>query len=182
MLDEVQCGMGRTGKWFAHQWAGIRPDVMPLAKGLGSGVPIGAVVCGPKAADVMGPGNHGTTFGGNPLAMRAGVETLRIMEEERLLENAAAVGQVLKAGLEKELAGVAGIVEVRGQGLMIGIELDRPCAPLLGRSAESGLMISVTAERVVRLLPALIMSAEEAKQIVAILCPLIKDFLAAQPA
>ncbi|MCE9659157.1 MAG: aspartate aminotransferase family protein [Burkholderiales bacterium] len=179
MLDEVQCGMGRTGKWFAHQWAGIRPDVMPLAKGLGSGVPIGAVVCGPKAADVMGPGNHGTTFGGNPLAMRAGVETLRIMEEEKLLENAATVGKVLKDGLEKELAGVAGFVEVRGQGLMIGIELDRACAPLLGRSAEAGLMISVTAEKVVRLLPALIMSADEAKQIVAILCPLIKDFLAA---
>jgi len=182
MLDEVQCGMGRTGKWFAHQWAGIRPDVMPLAKGLGSGVPIGAVVCGPKAADVMGPGNHGTTFGGNPLAMRAGVETLRIMEEERLLENAAMVGKVLKDGLQTELAGVAGVVEVRGQGLMIGIELDRACAPLLGRSAEAGLMISVTAERVVRLLPALIMSADEARQIVAILCPLIKEFVAAEPA
>jgi acetylornithine/N-succinyldiaminopimelate aminotransferase len=182
MLDEVQCGMGRTGKWFAHQWAGIRPDVMPLAKGLGSGVPIGAVVCGPKAADVMGPGNHGTTFGGNPLAMRAGVETLRIMEEERLLENAATVGKVLKDGLEKELAGVAGVVEVRGQGLMTGIELDRACAPLLARSAEAGLMISVTAEKVVRLLPALIMSADEARQIVAILCPLIKEFLAAEPA
>ncbi len=178
MLDEVQCGMGRTGKWFAHQWAGIRPDVMPLAKGLGSGVPIGAVVCGPKAADVMGPGNHGTTFGGNPLAMRAGVETLRIMEEEKLLENAAAVGKVLRDGLEKELAGVAGVVEVRGQGLMIGIELDRACAPLLGRACEAGLMISVTAEKVVRLLPALIMSADEAKQLVAILCPLIKEFLA----
>jgi acetylornithine/N-succinyldiaminopimelate aminotransferase len=182
MLDEVQCGMGRTGKWFAHQWAGIRPDVMPLAKGLGSGVPIGAVVCGPKAADVMGPGNHGTTFGGNPLAMRAGVETLRIMEQERLLENAAAVGKVLRDGLESELAGVAGVVEVRGQGLMIGVELDRPCAPLLASSAEAGLMISVTAERVVRLLPALVMSADEAKQIVAILCPLIKDFLAAPTA
>jgi acetylornithine/N-succinyldiaminopimelate aminotransferase len=179
MLDEVQCGMGRTGKWFAHQWAGIKPDVMPLAKGLGSGVPIGAVVCGPKAADVMGPGNHGTTFGGNPLAMRAGVETLRIMEEHKLLENAAAVGKVLKDGLEKELAGTAGVVEVRGQGLILGIELDRPCAPLLGRSAEAGLMISVTAERVVRLLPALILSADEARQIVAILCPLIKEFLAA---
>ena len=99
MLDEVQCGMGRTGKWFAHQWAGIQPDVMPLAKGLGSGVPIGAVVCGPKAADVFGPGNHGTTFGGNPLAMRAGVETLRIMEEDGLLENAATVGAALKDGL-----------------------------------------------------------------------------------
>src|ERR1700712_2223821 len=103
MLDEVQCGMGRTGKWFAHQWAGIQPDVMPLAKGLGSGVPIGAVVCGPRAANVMGPGNHGTTFGGNPLAMRAGVETLRIMEEEGLVKNAEVVGAVLKAGLEREL-------------------------------------------------------------------------------
>src|SRR5450432_1647843 len=178
MLDEVQCGMGRTGKWFAHQWAGIQPDVMPLAKGLGSGVPIGAVVCGPKAADVMGPGNHGTTFGGNPLAMRAGVETLRIMEEDRLLENAATVGAVLRAGLERELADVAGVVEVRGQGLMIGIELDRPCGALLGRAAEAGLMISVTADRVVRLLPALIMTADEAGQVVAILCSLIKDFLA----
>ncbi len=177
MLDEVQCGMGRTGKWFAHQWAGIQPDVMPLAKGLGSGVPIGAVVCGPKAADVMGPGNHGTTFGGNPLAMRAGVETLRIMEEDRLLDNAAKVGAVLRGGLERELTGVAGVVEVRGQGLMIGIELDRPCAALLGRAAEAGLMISVTAERVVRLLPALVMTADEASQVTALLCPLIKEFL-----
>ena len=157
--------------------AGIRPDVMPVAKGLGSGVPIGAVVCGPRAAGVFGPGNHGTTFGGNPLAMRAGVETLRIMEEHRLLENAAAVGKVLKDGLEKELAAVDGVVEVRGQGLMIGIELDRPCAALLGRSAEAGLMISVTAERVVRLLPSLILNRDEAAQIVAILCPLIKEFL-----
>ena len=182
MLDEVQCGMGRTGKWFAHQWAGIKPDVMPLAKGLGSGVPIGAVVCGPRAAHVMGPGNHGTTFGGNPLAMRAGVETLRIMEEEGLLQNAAVVGAALKGGLERELAGVAGVVEIRGQGLMLGIELDRPCAALLGRAAEAGLMMSVTADKVVRLLPALILSREEAEQMVAILVPLIKDFLAAPPA
>jgi acetylornithine/N-succinyldiaminopimelate aminotransferase len=178
MLDEVQCGMGRTGKWFAHQWAGIKPDVMPLAKGLGSGVPIGAVVCGPKAADVFGPGNHGTTFGGNPLAMRAGVETLRIMEEDRLLENAAAVGATLKGGLERALAGVAGVVEIRGQGLMLGIELARPCGVLLGRAAEAGLMISVTADRVVRLLPPLILSHDEATQMVAMLVPLIKDFLA----
>ena len=177
MIDEVQCGMGRTGKWFAHQWAGIRPDVMPVAKGLGSGVPVGAVVCGPRAAGVFGPGNHGTTFGGNPLAMRAGVETLRIMEEEGLLANAAEVGAMLKTGLERELAGVAGVVEVRGQGLMLGIELDRPCAALLGRSADAGLMISVTAERVVRLLPSLILNRDEAAQIVAILCPLIKEFL-----
>jgi acetylornithine aminotransferase len=178
MLDEVQCGMGRTGKWFAHQWAGIVPDVMPLAKGLGSGVPIGAVLCGPKAAGVFGPGNHGTTFGGNPLAMRAGVETLKIVEEEGLLANAAAVGATLRDGLARGLAGVKGVTEIRGQGLMIGIELERPCGVLLGRAAEAGLMMSVTADKVIRLLPALILSHEEARQIVAILVPLIKEFLA----
>jgi acetylornithine/N-succinyldiaminopimelate aminotransferase len=181
MLDEVQCGMGRTGKWFAHQWAGIRPDVMPVAKGLGSGVPIGALVCGERAAGVFGVGNHGTTFGGNPLAMRAGVETLRIVEEEGLLANAAEIGALLKAGLERELAGTEGVVEVRGQGLMLGIELDRPCAALLGRAAQAGLLISVTAERVVRLLPALVLHRDEAEQIVAILCPLIKEFLRESP-
>lgn len=180
MLDEVQCGMGRTGKWFAHQWAGILPDVMPLAKGLGSGVPVGAVVCGPKAAHVFGPGNHGTTFGGNPLAMRAGVETIRIVEEEGLLANAAAIGLALKTGLEEALAGVDGVVDIRGQGLMIGIELDRPCGVILGRAAEAGLMLSVTAERVIRLVPPLILRADEAAKIVAILCPLIKAFLAEQ--
>ena len=178
MLDEVQCGMGRTGKWFAHQWAGIRPDVMPLAKGLGSGVPVGAVVCGPKAANVFGPGNHGSTFGGNPLAMRAGVETIRIIEEDRLLANAATVGAALKEGLQRELAGVKGVTDIRGQGLMLGIELDRPCGELLGRAASAGLMLSVTAERVIRLVPPLILSADEAAQIVAILCPLIKALLA----
>jgi len=178
MLDEVQCGMGRTGKWFAHQWAGIKPDVMPLAKGLGSGVPVGAVVCGPKAADVFGPGNHGTTFGGNPLSMRAGVETIRIMEEEGLLANAEKVGAVLKGGLERELAGVKGVTEIRGQGLMLGIELDRPCGEILGLAAQAGLMLSVTAERVIRLVPALILSEDEAKQMVAILVPVIKTFLA----
>jgi acetylornithine aminotransferase len=160
MLDEVQCGIGRTGKWFAHQWAGILPDVMPLAKGLGSGVPIGAVVCGPRALNVLGPGNHGSTFGGNPLA------------------NAAAVGEALQAGLRHELAGLAGVVEVRGAGLMIGIELDRPCGVLLGRAAEAGLMISVTADRVIRIVPPLILNYEEAAKIVAILCPLIHAFLA----
>ncbi len=178
MLDEVQCGMGRTGKWFAHQWAGILPDVMPLAKGLGSGVPVGAVVCGPKAAKVLGPGNHGTTFGGNPLAMRAGVETIRIMEEDNLLDNAATVGELLKVSLERELAGMTGVVDIRGQGLMLGIELDRPCGEILGRAAEAGLMLSVTADKVIRLVPPLILSADEAGQIVAILVPIIKDFLA----
>ncbi|MEO3712592.1 aspartate aminotransferase family protein [Roseateles flavus] len=177
MLDEVQCGIGRTGKWFAHQWAGIQPDVMPLAKGLGSGVPVGAVVCGPRAAQVMQPGNHGTTFGGNPLAMRAGVETLRLMVEEDLLANAAKVGAELKAALERELAGVAGVREVRGQGLMLGIELDRPAGALLGRCAEAGLMISVTADRVIRLVPALILSSDEAAQVVSLLVPVVKQFL-----
>jgi acetylornithine/N-succinyldiaminopimelate aminotransferase len=178
MLDEVQCGIGRTGRWFAHQWAGIRPDVMPLAKGLGSGVPIGAVVCGPRAAGVLGPGNHGTTFGGNPLAMRAGIETLKIMEEDGLLANASAIGALLKAGFEREFAGLAGVKEIRGAGLMIGIELDRPCGELLAQACEAGLLISVTAERVIRLLPALIITAEEATQIVARLAPLVRQFLA----
>ena len=178
MIDEVQCGMGRTGKWFAHQWAGILPDVMPLAKGLGSGVPIGAVVAGPKAAHIFQPGNHGTTFGGNPLSMRAGVETIRIMKEEGLLENAARVGAHLKASLEQALAGVKGFKEIRGQGLMLGIELDRPCGALVGRGAEAGLLFSVTADTVVRLVPALILTQAEADEIVTLLVPLIKAFLA----
>lgn len=178
MIDEVQCGMGRTGKWFAHQWAGIRPDVMPLAKGLGSGVPIGAVVAGPRAADIFQPGNHGTTFGGNPLAMRAGVETLRIMEEDGLLENAADVGGYLQDLLARELGGHAGVKEIRGQGLMIGMELARPCGVLVNRAAEAGLLISVTADSVVRLLPPLVFTRAEADECVGILAPLVKAFLA----
>jgi len=178
MLDEVQCGIGRTGKWFAHQWAGIKPDVMPLAKGLGSGVPIGAVVCGPRAANVLKAGNHGTTFGGNPLAMRAGVETLTIMQQDGLLANAEAVGATQRSGLTEGLAGVAGVVEIRGQGLMLGIELDRPCGVLLNRALDAGLLISVTADRVVRLLPPLILTHDEARQITALLVPLIQAFLA----
>ncbi len=178
MLDEVQCGIGRTGKWFAHQWAGIVPDVMPLAKGLGSGVPIGAIVVGPRAVYVLGPGNHGTTFGGNPLAMRAGVETLRIMEEDGLLAHAAAVGEVLRAGLVRELGSLAGVKDIRGAGLMIGIELDRPCGVLLARAAQAGLLISVTADSVIRLVPPLILSASQAEQIVALLAPLVASFLA----
>ena len=177
MLDEVQCGIGRTGKWFAHQWADIRPDVMPLAKGLGSGVPVGAIVVGPRAVNVLGPGNHGTTFGGNPLAMRAGVETLRIMEEEGLLDRAATVGAQLADELRRAFDGVAGVVEVRGQGLMIGIELDRPCAALAGRAADAGLLISVTADRVIRIVPPLILSAAEASEIVERLAPIVRTFL-----
>ena len=178
MIDEVQCGMGRTGKWFAHQWAGIKPDVMPLAKGLGSGVPIGAVVAGPKAATIFQPGNHGTTFGGNPLAMRAGVETIRIMEEDGLLQNAERVGAYLKAAFEKAFAGNPGIKEVRGQGLMLGIELSKPCGVLVQRAADAGLLLSVTADSVVRMVPALILTQAEADEIVAILVPLIQAFLA----
>lgn len=181
MLDEVQCGVGRTGKWFAHQWAGIQPDVMPLAKGLGSGVPIGAVVCGERAAQVLGPGNHGSTFGGNPLAMRAGLETLRIMEEDRLLDNAQQVGEALRAGLARELGALPGVVEIRGQGLMIGIELDRPCGALTGLAAEAGLLISVTADKVIRLLPPLVLSMDEAAQLVALLSPLVRQFLQSAP-
>ena len=178
MADEVQCGIGRTGKWFAHQWAGIVPDVMPLAKGLGSGVPIGAVVAGPKAAGILQPGNHGTTFGGNPLAMRAGVETLRIMEEDGLLANATQVGAHLKTALQQAFAGMPEVVDIRGQGLMLGIELDRPCGALLAVGAERGLLFSVTAERVIRLVPPLILTQAEADEIVRILSALVKDFLA----
>ncbi|MFI4927878.1 MAG: aspartate aminotransferase family protein [Burkholderiales bacterium] len=178
IIDEVQCGMGRTGKWFAHQWAGIVPDVMPLAKGLGSGVPIAAVVAGPKAANIFQPGNHGTTFGGNPLAMRAGVETIRIMEEDQLLDNALRVGAHLKGALARELGGLKGVVEIRGQGLMIGVELDRNCGVLTRRAADAGLLISVTADTVIRLLPSLIMTEQLADDVVAILAPLVKAFLA----
>jgi acetylornithine aminotransferase len=177
MIDEVQCGMGRTGKWFAHQWADIKPDVMPLAKGLGSGVPIGAVVAGPKAASIFAPGNHGSTFGGNPLAMRAGVETIRIMEEEGLLANAVKVGEHLKAALTRELAGSPGLKDIRGRGLMLGVELTLPCSELVGRAAENGLLISVTAETVIRMVPSLTMTTDEADEVVAILCPLIQQLL-----
>jgi acetylornithine aminotransferase len=178
MIDEVQCGMGRTGKWFAHQWAGIVPDVMPLAKGLGSGVPIGAVLAGPRASAIFQPGNHGTTFGGNPLAMRAGVETIRIMEEDGLLENAARVGAHLKGALETALKGVAGVKDIRGQGLMLGVELTKPCGDLVLRAAAAGLLLSVTADTVVRLVPSLILTEAEADEIVAILVPLVTAFLA----
>jgi len=177
MIDEVQCGMGRTGKWFAHQWAGILPDVMPLAKGLGSGVPIGAVVAGPRAAHIFQPGSHGTTFGGNPLACRAGVETIRIMEEDGLLDNAARVGAHLKARLQESLGGVQGVKEVRGYGLMIGIELDRPCGAIMQQALDAGLLLSVTADSVIRLVPPLIITPAEADEIVSILAPIVTQFL-----
>ena len=177
MIDEVQCGTGRTGKWFAHQWAGIRPDVMPLAKGVASGVPIGAVVAHGAAAEVFGPGNHGTTFGGNPLAMRAGLVTIATMEEDGLLDNAASVGGWLKEAFASELGSVPGFVEVRGQGLMLGIVLDRPCGDLVKSALDAGLVINVTADSVIRLLPPLIFTMEHAQILVERLVPLVRDFL-----
>ena len=178
MLDEVQCGIGRTGQWFAHQWAGIVPDVMPLAKGLAAGVPVGAVVCGPRAAQVLQPGNHGTTFGGNPLAMRAGLETLRIVEQEGLLSNAARVGAALKGALERELSALPGVVEIRGQGLMIGIELDRPCGDIVARMRDRGFLVNVTSDKVIRLVPPLIFSQANADELLPPLVEEIKALLA----
>ncbi len=177
MLDEVQCGIGRTGRWFAHQWADILPDVMPLAKGLGSGVPIGAVVAHGPAASLFEPGNHGTTFGGNPLAMRAGLITLEAIARDGLLENAHARGAQIRRRLESALAGQPGVREIRGQGLMIGIELAQPCGVLVQRALNAGLLINVTSDRVIRLLPALIITAEEADDVLDRLLPLIQDFL-----
>ncbi len=177
MLDEVQCGIGRTGKWFAHQWADVLPDVMPLAKGLGSGVPIGAVLAHGKAASLFEPGNHGSTFGGNPLAMRAGLETIRAVEAEGLLHNASARGEQIRKGLTTGLQGIPGILEIRGQGLMIGVELDRPCAAIVGMARDTGLLINVTADTVVRVLPALVLSSDEADDLVQRLVSVIRSFL-----
>jgi len=177
MIDEVQCGTGRTGKWFAHQWAGVLPDVMPLAKGLASGVPIGAVVAHGAAAEVFQPGNHGTTFGGNPLAMRAGLVTIATMEQDGLLHNATATGGWLIEQFRSQLGSLAGFVEVRGQGLMIGIELDRPCGELVQSALAAGLVLNVTADRVIRLLPPLIFTREQAQLLVDRLVPLVREFL-----
>jgi acetylornithine aminotransferase len=182
MIDEVQSGIGRTGKWFAHQWSGVLADVMPLAKGLASGVPIGACVARGAAARVFKPGNHGSTFGGNPLASVAAFTTLEVIEKEGLLAHADHMGKVIQGGLRQELSGVAGVKEIRGMGLMIGVELDRPCGGLVDRALAAGLVMNVTAERVIRLLPPLVIQEAEAKQLVAILAPLVKAFLAETPA
>jgi acetylornithine/N-succinyldiaminopimelate aminotransferase len=181
MVDEVQCGLGRTGRWFVYQHAGVLPDVMPLAKGLGSGLPIGACLARGAAAQVFEPGNHGSTFGGNPLACAAALATLEIIEEEGLLENAARMGERLLSGLREQLAGVRGVAEIRGHGLMIGIELDRPCGVLASRALEEGMLVNVTMDNVVRLLPALVIGEAEVRQLLSGLVPLIRDFLA-QPA
>lgn len=178
MLDEVQCGIGRTGKWFAHQHSEILPDVMTLAKGLASGVPIGACLAAGKATGTFKPGNHGSTFGGNPLAATAALATLNILQESQLLAQISTVGSHLKDGFSARLAHVKGVLAVRGKGLMLGIELDKPCAELVAQAREVGLLINVTADSVIRLLPSLILSKSEAEQILDILCPLIINFLA----
>lgn len=177
MLDEVQCGIGRTGTWFAFQHAGIVPDVMTLAKGLGSGMPIGACLAAGKAAGTFGPGNHGSTFGGNPLACTAASTTLKIIEEDKLMANAHTVGDFLLQGLKTRLGHLPGVVEIRGQGLMLGIALAKPCGVLVGRALEQGLLINVTVDTVVRLLPSLIFSQADAQQLLDKLCPLITEFL-----
>ncbi len=179
MVDEVQCGLGRTGVWFAHQHSGIVPDVMTLAKGLGSGVPVGACLTAGRAAGVFKPGNHGSTFGGNPLACVAGLTTLDVIESDGLMARATHLGELFRNQFRAALTGVAGVVEVRGSGLMIGIELDRPCAELVKTALEAGLLINVTADRVVRLLPPLVMSDVEAGELVERLAPLIRKFLGA---
>jgi len=173
MSDEVQCGLGRTGKWFVYQHAGFLPDVVPLAKGLGSGVPVGACVVGGRAKGVFKPGNHGSTFGGNPLAMTAVVATIDTIKEEWLLANAARVGEVIRGGLPRR----DGVVEVRGMGLMIGVELARPCGELVRQALDAGLVINVTADNVIRMLPPLVMNEAEAREVLARLLPLLEAFL-----
>ncbi|OUV30981.1 MAG: aspartate aminotransferase family protein [Betaproteobacteria bacterium TMED100] len=177
ILDEVQCGIGRTGKWFAYQWENIKPDVVPLAKGLGSGIPIGAVLTNETSGKLMGPGSHGTTFGGNPFAMRAGIETLKIIEEENLMENAIARGKQILESLNNAFCKNKEIVEIRGCGLMIGIELKKPCKEIARIALEKGLLINVTESNVIRLLPPLIISKDEVEILTKRLIPVIKEFI-----
>ena len=178
MLDEIQSGMGRTGKWFAYQHSNAVPDVATLAKALGNGVPIGACLARGRAAEMMQPGTHGSTFGGNPLACRAAIAVLETLEQEQLLGHAAALGERFQQGFRDALSGVAGITEIRSLGLMIGIELERPCGELVSNAIDQGILINVTAERVVRLLPPLITTTNQADMIVDHVSKLIRDFLA----
>ena len=179
MLDEVQSGIGRSGKWFAFQHSQIQPDVVTLAKGLGGGVPIGACLARSVAADVFKPGNHASTFGGNPLACAAALETLSVIEDENLIAHAAKIGDFMRDRFRQQLADVAGVVQVRGQGLIVGVELAIPCVELVKKALEKKLLINVTSDKVVRLLPAFVMQQHEAEQVVSITCQLIKEFLIA---
>jgi acetylornithine aminotransferase len=178
MLDEIQSGMGRTGKWFAYQHSNAVPDVATLAKALGNGVPIGACLARGRAAEMMQPGTHGSTFGGNPLACRAAIAVLETLEQEQLLGHAAALGERFQQGFRDALSGVAGVTDIRNLGLMIGIELERPCGELVSNAIDQGILINVTAERVVRLLPPLITTTKQADMIVDHVSKLIRDFLA----
>ena len=182
MLDEVQTGIGRTGKWFAFQHSGVKPDVMPLAKGLGNGVPIGACLAAGPAAQLFKPGNHGSTFGGNPLACAAALSTLAIIEEEGLLQNAVAIGDFIRKELGDRLKGLPGVRAIRGKGLMIGIELDKPCKDVVGLALAAGLLVNVTADNVIRLLPPLVYTREHALHLLDHLTPIIKNELARQAA
>jgi acetylornithine/N-succinyldiaminopimelate aminotransferase len=177
MLDEIQTGMGRTGKWFAWQHSNVLPDVVTLAKALGNGVPIGACLARGRAAEMMQPGTHGSTFGGNPLACRAAIAVLEVLKQDQLLEHAASLGTHILAGFTAALSGLEGVAAIRGRGLMIGIELDRPCAELVVRAIEQGLLINVTAERVIRLLPPLITTVKQADIIIKQVSDLIREFL-----
>jgi len=175
--DEVQCGLGRTGKWFVYQHAGFLPDVVPLAKGLGSGVPVGACVVGNRAKGVLKPGNHGSTFGGNPLAMTAVIATIDTVKEENLMARAVATGETIRNGLREALEGAGGVTEIRGMGAMIGVELAKPCGELVLQALEAGLVLNVTADNVIRMLPPLVMAEAEAKEVVRRLAPLVRNFL-----
>ncbi|PLX62021.1 aspartate aminotransferase family protein [Sedimenticola selenatireducens] len=180
MLDEIQTGIGRSGKFFSHQHQGIVPDVMTLAKALGNGMPIGACLVNGRAANLLGPGNHGTTFGGSPLACRVGLAVVETVEQFNLTARAEVLGAKLLADFADALTDVAGVEEIRGQGLLIGIELERPCGELVKQALEQGLLINVTADTVIRLLPPLIMSDKEAAKLVQTLSILIRDFLTEQ--
>jgi len=182
MVDEVQSGMGRTGKWLAHQWTGVTPDVITLAKGLASGVPIGACLARGTAAKVFKPGNHGTTFGGGPLVCAAALATLEVIEKDGLLEHSRRMGELLVKELGAAFAGVAGVKDIRGEGLMVGVELDRPCGDVVKRALAAGLVTNVTADKVIRLLPPLVIKEAEVRQLVALLAPVVKAFLAESPA
>lgn len=177
MLDEVQSGIGRSGKWFAFQHSDIMPDVVTLAKGLGGGVAIGACLAKGTAAEVFKPGNHASTFGGNPLACAAAIETLKVIDDQGLLEHATKLGDFMRDRLRNQLADVPGVVQVRGQGLIVGVELSVPCVELVRKALEKKLLINVTSDKVIRLLPAFVMQQHEAEQVIDITCLLIKEFL-----
>ena len=177
MVDEVQSGMGRTGSWFAHQQTGIIPDVMTLAKGLGNGIPIGACLAKGEAAEILTPGTHGSTFGGNPVASRAALATIQTIAKESLLENAKRQGDLITKRLKEAFDGNSSVVNIRNKGLMIGVELNESCGQIVDLALESGLLLNVTADRVVRLLPPLILTDNDSEVMAGMVASVIKKFL-----